>query len=202
MDQETYAVVFSGGIVDGFTVISVQTHLARILKLDATRMASLFAGKAVVLKRTADKAEALRYGGALKKVGADISIKIIKAPVAKAAEAGFSLAANTGNLFEPTTPPPPMQVDIRGLSLLPNNGTPLVAASPPAPRVAAPNFTLDAPGARLDTIKAERPLIRPNISGLSLAFPGGDLLTPEERQKAPPPSPPDVSNIHLASQFD
>jgi hypothetical protein len=257
MDQVTYAVVFSGGIVDGFAIISVKAHLARMLKIDATRMASLFSGKAVVLKRTADKSEALRYGGALKKVGADVSIKIIKTPVETAApasapdtrvtsagagkdtqpqavtapaaaKASFSLAPNAGNLFEPTPPPPPVQVDISSLSVVANSdaplappkavaavqvdisslsisandGTPLVAPAVPVAKVAAPDFTLDAPGAVLDTIKEHKPEVKPDISSLSLAFPGGDLLEPEERQKTPAPSPPDVSKIHLATRFE
>lgn len=153
MSQVTYAIVFNGQILEGFQPISVKAHMAKLLKADADKMAALFSGKQVVIKRTADKAEAARYGTALKKVGADIKVKVIKgeAPAAKpaatpkpaaapaatsapaatpapAVPAGdMSLAENVGNIFDAKEPEPAPEIDLSALSVAANDGSPLVA---------------------------------------------------------------------------
>ena len=232
MSEVTYAVVFSGGVLEGFGLISVKAHMAKMLKVDATKMASLFSGKPMVIKRTQNKAEALRIGGALKKVGADISVKVIKAPQAPTAapsrpNPSFDLAPNVGNLFEAPPAPAAVNVDISGLSLADNDtsplqvprvvpkldvdisalqvsandGSPLAAPAPAVPKVNAPDFSLDAPGAVLETITDNRVPVKPDISGISLAFLGGDLLNPDERDTTPPPPRPDISKLSLKSSF-
>jgi hypothetical protein len=231
MSEVTYAVVFSGGILEGFALISVKAHMAKMLKVDATKMASLFSGKPVVIKRTEDKAKALRIGGALKKAGADISVKVIKAPVAGTPKArpnpSFDLAPNVGNLFEAAPAPAPVNVDISALSLADNDnsplqvpkvapklevdlsalhvsendGSPLAAPAPLIEKIQAPDFTLDAPGAVLENITDDRVPVNPDVSGISLAFPGGDLLNPDERDNTPTPARPDVSKITLKPGF-
>jgi hypothetical protein len=82
MSGETYAIVFKGEVVEGFDAATVQAQLSKLLKADAKKTAALFSGKQIVLKKTADKAEAAKYGKALKKVGADVKIKVIKAEAA------------------------------------------------------------------------------------------------------------------------
>ena len=79
MSGETYAIVFNGGIVEGFAADTVKAQLAKLLKTDAKKTAALFSGKQIILKKTTDRAEAAKYGKALKKVGADVKIRIIKA---------------------------------------------------------------------------------------------------------------------------
>lgn len=234
MSSVTYAIVFSGQIVDGFQLISVKAHLAKLLKADVDKMAVLFSGKPVVIKRTADKQEALKYGTALKKVGADVKIKAFKreAPTAKPAAAAstpddassWTLAPNEGYLVEPKPAPPPPQIDTSSLTLADNDdsplappkpvapinldlseytisemdGAPLVAPSPPAPKIDAPDFGLDAPGAVLETLKEDKPIVHPDTSGLTLAEPGADLIDDNEKPHTPPPRIPDTSNIQLA----
>jgi len=75
-------------------------------------------------------------------------------------------------------------------------------SSEPVPRVEAPDFGLDEPGAVLDTIKEDKELVNPDISGLTLAEPGSDLLTPDDRPQEPPPQSPDTSNIQLEPSGD
>ena len=249
MDAITYAVIFSGGIVEGFALVSVKAHIAKMLKVDATKMASLFSGKQVVIKRTSDKQEALRYGHALRKIGADVSIKVLKTVTAPAEPvasdptpagkpqqqasptnlfADFSLAPNEGNLFDPAparepvqvdiskialaehdhsplAPPrkqTPVTVDIRGLSVLENDGSPLIPATAAVEKLPAPNFVIDELGTILDTSQDDRPQISPDTSGLSLAFPGSDLLDPAERKADLAKLKPDISRLKLEAQFD
>lgn len=247
MAETTYAIVFSGEIVDGFQAISVKAHLAKMLKASPEKMKVLFSGKPIVLKRTADKAEAAKYGGALKKVGADVKVKIIKGDAAAAQPSSpaapepstnaaasastpvttnLSLAPNEGNLVEPSAPPPTPDLDLSGISLAENDGaplvepsaevevdidvsaisvaendgTPLVEPSAPVEKVEAPDFGLDAPGAVLETLKDEVEELNPDTSGMSLAFPGSDLLEPEERDQGPPPKAPDTSKLSVVKE--
>ena len=249
MADVTYAIVFSGEIVEGFQIISVKAHLAKMLKATPEKMQVLFSGKPVVLKRTADKAEAAKYGSALKKVGAGVRVKIIKtdptasavAPAAKTPStpstpstpltavvpntSNLSLAPNEGNIVEPTPPPPPLDLDLSGisvsendgsplvepkaevkldidlssLSILENDGSPLVEPKADVPKVDAPDFSLDEPGAVFETVKEAVEALNPDTSSLSLAFPGSDLLNPEEKDQAPPPRAPDTSMLSVVA---
>ncbi len=143
----TYAIVFQGEIVEGFQPISVKAHMAQLLKVDAEKMASLFSGKQIVIKRTTDKNEAAKYGGALKKIGADVKVRIIKGEAAPAKPADakpadakpadsipeidtshLSLLPNEGNIVEPSAPVAPPELDLSALQVAENNGAPLVEA--------------------------------------------------------------------------
>ncbi|MCS5583695.1 MAG: hypothetical protein NZ777_09295 [Pseudomonadales bacterium] len=159
MSGETYAIVFKGEIVEGFAADTVKAQLAKLLKTDAKKTAALFSGKQIVLKKTTDRAEAAKYGKALKKVGADVKIRIIKAgtaataapvkpaaaPVkpaaAPAAEtppepeapvmdtSGISLAPNEGDLFDPVPRAVIPEIDLSSFSVAENDGSPLVEPS-------------------------------------------------------------------------
>jgi hypothetical protein len=159
MSGETYAIVFNGGIVEGFAADTVKAQLAKLLKTDAKKTAALFSGKQIVLKKTTDRAEAAKYGKALKKVGADVKIRIIKtgagataapakpaaAPVkpaaAPAAEtppepeapvidtSGISLAPNEGDLFDPVPRAVIPEIDLSSYSVAENDDSPLVEPS-------------------------------------------------------------------------
>ncbi|MDG1443145.1 MAG: hypothetical protein P8R02_10750 [Pseudomonadales bacterium] len=298
MTSVTYAIVFSGDIVEGFQLITVKAHMAKLLNADAVKMQTLFSGKPVVMKRTADKAEAAKYGSALKKIGADVKVRIIKptetaptttaqgqapsakAPFAKAppakapsakapsakapsakaqqaapqaapkaatqvtasstannsaspvstiAAATFSLKHNDGNLFDatPEVPSPELNLsqfalaendgspivepsqqverldlDLSALSVAENDDTPLAEPGPEVEKIMAPDFGLDELGAVLETIKEQVDLANPDTSGMSLAFPGTDLLNQEEKDQGPPPVSPDTSKINLVPNFD
>jgi hypothetical protein len=136
MANVIYAIVFKGEIVEGFKPISVKAHMAKLLKADIEKMKALFSGKQIVIKRTADKQEAVKYGSALKKIGADVKVKVIKtddavaqptaSPQTDAAPAGsvpaidtsgLSLAPNEGNIVEPSAPAPAPDLDLSGISV-------------------------------------------------------------------------------------
>ena len=105
MSGETYAIVFNGGIVEGFAADTVKAQLAKLLKTDAKKTAALFSGKQIVLKKTTDRAEAAKYGKALKKVGADVKIRIIKAGTAATAAPVKPAAAPAAETPAPTPAP-------------------------------------------------------------------------------------------------
>jgi hypothetical protein len=234
MSGVVYAIVFSGGVVDGFQVFSVKAHLSKMLKADADKMAALFSGKPVVLKRTADKQEAIKYGTALKKIGADVRIKAVKQqaeaakPAARpdaATAGGLSLAKMEGNIVEPKPPAPAPQIDLSGFQLAENDGSPIIEpsqvieldidlsaytvsendgsplvepANAPVPEVEAPDFGLDEPGAVLETLKEHKEEVHPDISNLTLAEPGSNLVDASDKPVVQPPRVPDTSSIQLA----
>ena len=152
-----------------------------------------------------------------------------EAPVAEIDTSGITVAPNEGDLFEAEPEPEApdldlseyavlendgsllvepgeevvVELDLSAFSVKENDGTPLVEASADeVPRVEAPDFGLDEPGAILDTIKEEKELLNPNTMGITMAMPGEDLIPEDEKPPAPPPVAPDTSKINLVPNFD
>ncbi len=128
MASVVYAIIFKGEILEGFESFSVKAHLAKMLKADHEKMATLFSGKQIVLKRTEEKQQALKYGSALKKAGADIKIRVIKSaekapapPQTASADStdgdSLTLRANEGNIFDAEPAQVVPDVDTSGLSM-------------------------------------------------------------------------------------
>ena len=282
MSGEIYAIVFKGAIVEGFTADAVKSQLAKLLKTDIEKTAALFSGKQIVLKKTTDRAEATRYGKALRKVGADVGIRVVKAAsrntghvrafhtadqpptqqltaealssevsvselpesertASKSAASeravsevpvvdtsGITLALNEGDLFDPVPKVASPEIDLSRLSVAENDGTPLVEPADPIvitmdlsefsikdndgtalvehpdqhiSKVAVPDFSLDAPGALLETLPKEKARLHPSTTGITLAIAGAALLANEPPQP-PAPAAPDTSNINLAPNID
>jgi hypothetical protein len=282
MSGEIYAIVFKGAIVEGFTADAVKSQLAKLLKTDIEKTAALFSGKQIVLKKTTDRAEATRYGKALRKVGADVGIRVVKAAsrntghvpafhtadqpptqqltaealssevsvselpesertASKSAAAeravsevlvvdtsGITLALNEGDLFDPVPKVASPEIDLSRLSVAENDGTPLVEPADPIvitmdlsefsikdndgtalvehpdqhiSKVAVPDFSLDAPGALLETLPKAKARLHPSTTGITLAIAGAALLANEPPQP-PAPAAPDTSNINLAPNID
>lgn len=163
MSGETYAIVFKGEVVEGFDESRVQAQLAKLLKLDARKAAALFSGKQIVLKKTADKTAAAKYGKALKKAGANVKIRIIKAgdaakPKPKPAEAAAPV-------FQNADPPVFQKAD---------DAPAFQAAEPEA-------ATPDAP--EPNVAEAETPAA--DTSGITIAPNEGDLFEPAPEAEAP-----------------
>lgn len=239
MSSVVYAIIFKGEILAGFESFSVKAHLARMLKADQQKMAILFSGKQIVLKKTTDKQQALKYGSALKKTGADVKIRVIKSAqetptepqtVAAGSADGdvISLLPNEGNIFDAEPEQAALELDLSGISaaelgegllVQPEEVVPLqldlsgismaevgdgVLAEPTlqVDKVEAPDFGLDEPGAVLETRKEELEPVNPDISDLSMAEAGADILSPEDRNQTPAPEPPDTSSIQLVPDSD
>ena len=174
MSSETYAILFKGGVVDGHDPAAVQAQLAKLLKLNPQKTKALFSGKQIILKKTADKAEAAKYGKALKKAGADVKIRVIQteagvasnsieskhvatepgpaqpeAPAAETAErtidtSSITLAPNVDNLFDPVPVAEAPDLDLSEYAVAENDGSDLFEAE----EVATPD--IDVPDFGLD----------------------------------------------------
>ena len=201
MSGETYAIVFNGGIVEGFAADTVKAQLAKLLKTDAKKTAALFSGKQIILKKTTDRAEAAKYGKALKKVGADVKIRIIKAgataapakpaaalskPAAAPPKPAAALAAET-----PPEPEAPV-IDSSGISLAPNEGD----LFDPVPRAVIPEIDLSSFSVAEND---DRPLVEPSaeviveldLSEFSVKDNDGTALVEHEDEVIPAIEVPD-----------
>ncbi|MFP6806208.1 MAG: hypothetical protein VB957_03335 [Pseudomonadales bacterium] len=134
MSNVIYAIVFKGEIIDGFQPISVKAHMAKLLKADVEKMKALFSGKQIVIKRTPDKTEAIKYATALKKIGADIKVRAIKTEETASSKVetkheaatespGLGLAPNEGFIVEPAAPVPAPDLDLSSFVLAENDGS-------------------------------------------------------------------------------
>ena len=97
MSTPDFLVVFRGATLDSFEQQSVQTQVEAALRLTEDQSGKLFSGKLVVIKRTQDKTDALTLAQQLKKLGADVSVRV--APKPDAAQ----------QLVQPPAPPLPTQ---------------------------------------------------------------------------------------------
>ena len=91
--------------------------------------------------------------------------------------------------------------DTSNLSLAPAGGDLLSAAEKQHPLVATPaigDLSLAPAGALLETLHTATAIIEPDLSGLSLAPPGTDLLTAEQRAK-PTPAAPNTDHLKLTN---
>lgn len=202
MSSIVYAIVFKDEILEGFQPISVKAHLSKLLKADGDRMKVLFSGKQVVIKRTADKAEAAKYTNALKKIGADIKVKSIKvdAPSAKpkvAKPAAAPAATPAATLVAPPTgdtapEDAPVVPDVSGISLAPNEGN-IVEPTPEPP---PPNIDLSG----IEVAENDgTPLIEPalvevveiDLSEFSVAENDGEPLVEPSNEVVPKIDVPD-----------
>jgi len=182
MSDELFEVAFSGQIKDGADLEQVKAKVAAMFKADATKLAHLFSGKRMVIKKNIDQAMANKYQTALSNAGAICEIKSLNteletrpsAPrVEKMAPLETQSAKPAGDV--PAAP----QTDPLGITA--NDISELSAALAPVgsdmqdeiKQVAAPEF---------------------DISGMDMAPAGSDL---GEMKKPESPPPPNTDGLSL-----
>ena len=69
-----YEIAFSGQLVEGAPLASVQANLARLFQADAQRIAQLFSGRRVVIKNNLDEVGAEKYRLTLERAGAVVEV--------------------------------------------------------------------------------------------------------------------------------
>jgi hypothetical protein len=209
--SELYSVIFRGNILPGQQLPEVKARLAQLLKLDDSKLASVFSGKPVLIRKDCDLATAEKVKAALAKAGADAEIKPANpaAPVSPASTSSSTAAsaqpaptAPAGTLKVAPVGPvmteaeraalrkPPVQVKVDHIALEKRASNFLLADDKPAKarraEIQAPDFGVAPPGA--DLLKPEEKRVNEerelDLGGLSLAEVGADIL-PED-QKQPP----------------
>jgi len=180
-----YEIAFSGQLVEGAPLASVQANLARLFQADAQRIAQLFSGRRVVIKNNLDAAGAEKYRLTLERAGAVVEVLAMLVEEVELA-------------------PPPAPVPVAAASTVAAVASP---ASPGrlqvAPRdeymaafadVDAPDFGIAPVGVDLQDAKPEVPAPKVDLSQFSLAPAGSDM---GQAKAAPAGPPPDTSYLSL-----
>jgi hypothetical protein len=181
-----FEVVFTGQLVAGAVLESVQANMARLFQADAQRIALLFSGRRMVIKNNLDAASAEKYRLTLERAGARVEVLAmpveeveLAAPPSAAQIAPEPVAASNAGAGQT---PGPLQVlprdeymaafaDVEALDFgIAPLGVDLQDAQPQAaaPAVDLSQFSLAPAGSDMGQIKAEPAAPAPDTSHLKL----------------------------------
>lgn len=188
MSDELFEVAFSGQIKDGADLEQVKAKIGAMFKADATKLAHLFSGKRMVIKKNIDQAMANKYKAALDNAGAVCEIK--------------SLSHNTeSNLPEKTlTENQPAEIIPKPVA----STSEFTGDAPAAPQTDPLGITandISELSAGLAPVGSDmqdeiKPVAEPqlDISGMDVAPVGSDL---GEMKKPADPPPPNTDGLSL-----
>jgi hypothetical protein len=197
MSDQLFEVAFSGKIGADASLDEVKARVAKMFNADEAKLAQLFSGKRIVIKKNIDQATAAKYKIALNRAGAECEIRPMggepaaaegaskkpsaAAETAQKPAAGTAPAVEIETHYDGETPPPP-HTDPLGIS---------------GDEIADLEATVAPVGSELqdDYQEPEAPEI--DVSGLDVAPAGTELDTAPK--KAPPP-PPDTTGITMADE--
>jgi len=182
MSDELFEVAFSGQIKDGAELEQVKAKVGAMFKADAAKLAHLFSGKRMVIKKNIDQATANKYKAALNNAGAVCEIKSLnEAPVVKPAE----------DVVKAVEPAP-------ASAAVPREAAPITGDVPGAPRTDPLGITADdisdlsagiAPvGSDMQDEIKEVTEPELDISGMDMAPAGSDLGQLKKEKDPPPPN--------------
>ncbi len=181
MSEPTFQIVFRGKILGGFDREQVRANLARLFRIDATRVDALLDAPKTVLKTGLGKDAASRYQEALREAGIMVAVIGEAVPAATAPQAAS---------------PPPSIATTREIVPVPEPGSAPSASSPAREDAAAATtgLTLAEPGVQL-LPPQPRHKTEIDTSSLTLAQPGVILI--EKREVVAPQY--DLSGITLGN---
>lgn len=169
----SYDIFFRGEALEGASLISVKAHIGKLFKADEAKLAHLFSGKVIALKKQLSKEDALKYQQLFKKAGAKIYIKASQVETPKQAQQTPTAPASTTKA-EPKAAPADSnttQTATSAMSILP----------------AGSDVLNDDEKTSIDAVDVD-------TSGISL----GDDNTPLEAPKPETTNAPDVSHLSAA----
>ena len=193
MSDQLYEVAFSGQISEGADLNDVKAKVAKMFNADDAKLALLFSGKRVVIKKNIDQATAAKYKSALNRAGAQCEISppvgaTASAPAASApaptaaikpASAASAVQIETGDHGEVAPPP---AIDPLGIT---------------ASDIEDLEVSVAPVGSELQQEYQEVETPEFDLSEFDLAPVGSELNT---RAKNPDPPPPDTSGISMAEE--
>ena len=189
MSDQLFEVAFSGQINEGADADDVKAKIGKMFNADEAKLAQLFSGKRIVIKKNIDQATAAKYKTALNRAGADCEIKSMggesgPAPVAAVASTATAAGASKPvsqeyeTEYDGEVEPPPL-TDPLGIT---------------GEQIEELSASLAPVGSELQSEYdvAETPQI--DTAGLDVAPVGSELNT---AKKEPEPPPPDITGITL-----
>ena len=193
MSDQLFEVAFSGQISEGANLEEVKARLGKMFNADDAKLAQLFSGKRIVIKKSIDQATAAKYKTALNRAGAECEVSssggaapvvqaATTAPVVAPAQSAVASAPSSAEYetsYEGEVEPPP-QTDPLGIT---------------GDQIEDLAVSIAPIGSELQNsyVEPEDPQI--DITGLDIAPVGRDIGT---TKKDPEPPPPDTSGITLA----
>lgn len=156
--SNSYAIVFKGEILDGADEAATKKNIATMFKANDAKLAALFSGKPVAVKKNIDEATANKFVAAFAKAGAKAYAKNLAEPAPAAKEETITAA-----------PPPPVANTT-------NHSDDSVAINP-----ASAQAVREAP----QTVVNIQP--QGDINELSMREQGGFLVEPQAADTTPPP---------------
>ena len=196
MADQLFEVAFSGQLSEGASLDEVKAKVGKMFNADDSKIAQLFSGKRIVIKKNIDQATAAKYKTALNRAGAECEIKPMGGvpamapadtagskpappPAPAATESGTAVSMEYESRYDGETEPPP-QTDPLGITG--DQIEDLAASLAPVGSELQDNYD-----------EVEEPQF--DTAGLEVAPAGSDLSTVE---KEPDPPPPNTTGIELA----
>jgi hypothetical protein len=197
MSEQKFEIAFSGQIVEGADLETVKQHIAKIFKADDAKLAQMFSGNRMLIKREVDEITMLKYRGAFQKAGAVCEIRELN-DGASAVEP--SAEPNAAPATVASAPPPaggeeyvsryaeselvpqalltePLGISGDQIEDLPADIAPVGSAmqdhyeEPAEPQIDTSGMDVAPVGATLDDGPDEEPPPPPDTSGLSILEP-------------------------------
>lgn len=189
MSDQLFEVAFSGQVNEDANLEDVKSRVAKMFNADEAKLAQLFSGKRIVIKKNIDRATAAKYQTALNRAGAQCEV----APMGGGAPAQPAVADKPAAAAKPVAAvqietsydgevPPPPQVDPLGIN---------------ADEIEDLAATIAPVGSELQDEYREVAAPEFDLAGLEVAPVGSDLDT---APKKPEPPPPDTTGITMAEE--
>lgn len=192
MSEQLFEIAFKGQIVEGADLEKVKQVIGLMFKADASRLAQLFSGNRVIIKRSVDQATAARYRGAFEKAGAICEVVALGEPktqpqkpatavqAKESANSTESSAEYTSRYPESEQIPPALLTEPLGVR---------------AEEIEDLGVDIAPVGSMVQDQIREVPEPDIDTSGLDIAPVGSVLSTAPEKK---PPPPPDTAGLSLA----
>ena len=194
MSDQLFEVAFSGQIADGADLDQVKARVGKMFNADETKIAQLFSGKRIVIKKNIDQATAAKYRAALNKAGAICDVKAMGAPAETAPAAAPEPAPAATP--EPASAAAPVQIETQydGDVAPPPQTDPLGITGDDIEDLEA---SIAPVGSELQSDYSDPDEPQFDLGGLEVAPVGSDL---DVSKKEAPPPPPDTTGITMADE--
>jgi hypothetical protein len=240
--MELFDIYFTGKLVEGIDSGQAKQNFAQLFKTEPSQVEKLFNGKPQLLKRGCSKSEAIKYKTALHKAGLLVAFKAHQTPAAKPpskdvqeapathttkTEGSLTLAPAGSDVLrdsekhvfieanidlssiqlsspfsqvEEPEKETPLAPDISHLSTAAVGEDLLVDKPEPAspPPMDLDQFTVAEPGADLKQLKEEKTLLNPDISHITVAAVGSDIIA--DKKEKVTPAAPNTDHLSLTTE--
>lgn len=192
MSDQLFEVAFSGQVSEGANPDDVKARVGKMFNADDAKLAQLFSGKRIVIKKNIDQATAAKYKTALNRAGAKCEVIPSGAAVPPAPAAAPAADAPAEPAVSAAPPSAEYETEYDGEVEPPPQTDPLGISGDQIEDLAA---SIAPVGSELQDSYAEPEEPQIDITGLDIAPVGSDIGT---TRKDPEPPPPDTSGITLA----